>query len=90
LVGVSYPLVYLIGSYMNDATNMVLASNEVKLNEESERYKKILGQKKKEISELDKVIDELAKKYHAKEKTLISIYNKKVKYSLKSELLYSF
>jgi hypothetical protein len=90
LVGVSYPLVYLIGSYMNDATNMVLASNEIKLNEESERYKKILGQKKKEIGELDKVIDELAKKYHAKEKTLISIYNKKVKYSLKSELLYSF
>jgi len=90
LVGMSYPLVYLIGSYMNDATNMVLASNEIKLNEESERYKKILGQKKKEISELDKVIDELARKYHAKEKTLISIYNKKVKYSLKSELLYSF
>ncbi|MEA3492598.1 MAG: hypothetical protein U9R27_11930 [Campylobacterota bacterium] len=90
MLGMSYPLVYLVGSYMNDATNVVLASNNAKLKVETEKYKKILGEKKKEIKKLDTKIAGLAKTYHAKEKTLTSIYDKKVNYSLKSELLYDF
>ncbi len=90
LVGVSYPLVYLVGSYMNDATNIVLSANEVQLKEQSEKYKKVLGKKKKRISELDTEIDTLKEKYHAKEKTLTTIYNKKVHYTMKSELYYIF
>ncbi len=90
VVGMSYPLYFLVGSYMNDATNLVLSSNESALKEESGKYKKILGAKKKEIKRLDGTIVDKSKIYHAKEKTLTSIYDKKVNYRLKSELLYNF
>jgi len=89
-VGISYPLYFLIGSYMNDATNMVLTQNESKLKAEATKYKTILGAKKKEIKKLDQKISDLSKIYHLKEKTLTTIYDKKVNYRLKSELLYHF
>jgi hypothetical protein len=90
MVGISYPIYFLVGSYMNDATNMVLADNESKLKAEANKYKGILGTKKKEIKKLDSKIAELSKIYHSKEKTLTAIYDKKVNYNLKSELLYHF
>ncbi len=49
-----------------------------------------MGAKKKEIKRLDGTIVDKSKIYHAKEKTLTSIYDKKVNYRLKSELLYNF
>jgi len=90
MVGMAYPLYYLVGSYMNDAANLVLANQESNLKAESGKYKKILGAKKKEIKKLDGFIVDKSKIYHAKEKTLTSIYDKKVNYHLKSELLYNF
>ena len=89
-VGISYPIYFLVGSYMNDATNMVLTQNESKLKAETTKYKGILGAKKKEIKKLDQKISDLSKVYHSKEKTLTAIYDKKVNYRLKSELLYHF
>ncbi len=89
-LGISYPLVYLVGSYMNDATNMVLTSQNTQLTAEDNKYKKILGEKKQEMQALDKKIGAKAKIYHGKEKTLVSIHDKKVNYQLKSELLYTF
>ncbi len=89
-VGISYPLYFLVSSYMNDATNLVLSGNEANLKKESGKYKAILGSKKKEIKRLDGIIADKSKIYHAKEKTLTSIYDKKVNYNLKSELLYNF
>ena len=90
MLGISYPLYFLIGSYMNDATNLVLGNQESALKAESGKYKKILGAKKKEIKRLDGIIADKSKIYHGKEKTLTSIYDKKVNYRLKSELLYNF
>lgn len=90
MLGISYPLVYLVGSYLNDATNLVLNAQEQQLSVESTKYKKIIGEKKKEIKNLDDKIKEKSKTYYSKEKTLTSIYDKKVNYKLKSELLYAF
>ena len=89
MAGISYPVYYLVGSYMNDATNVVLSANDKKLRDEAQKYKTILGSKKKEIKKLDGRIADLSKVYHGKEKTLSSIYDKKVNYHLKSELLYN-
>ncbi len=84
-VGLAYPLVYLVGSYVNDAKIYALTLQNDKLESESKKYKKILGQKKKEIEILDQKIDKLSIKYQAKTKTLTSIYDKKVNYRLKSK-----
>lgn len=90
MLGISYPLVYLVGSYMNDATNLVLDAQEKQLSAESAKYKKIIGQKKKQIKKLDETVKAKSLTYYSKEKTLKSIYDKKVNYKLKSELLYTF
>ena len=90
MLGLAYPLYFLVGSYMNDAANFVLTKTDTGLKEESAKYKKILGDKKKEINSLDQRIGGLSKIYHAKETTLTSIYDKKVHYNLKSELLHNF
>ena len=83
-LGLAYPLTYLIGSYVDDAKIYALNIENNKLQVETDKYKKILGTKKKEISVLDNRIDKLSTKYSAKTKTLTSIYDKKVNYRLKS------
>ena len=88
-VGLAYPLVYLVGSYINDAKIHVLTNENNKLTAESNKYKKILGAKKKEIAVLDKKIVNLSKIYTGKTKTLTAIYDKKVNYRLKSETFYT-
>jgi len=88
-IGLAYPLVYLVGSYANDAKIYALQIQDKKLKKEASKYKRILGKKKKTIAKLDSEIAKLSKMYHAKTKTLTSIYDKKVNYRLKSELLYS-
>jgi len=88
-VGLAYPLVYLVGSYINDAKIHVLASENNKLTAESNKYKQILGAKKQEISALDKKIVNVSKIYAGKTKTLTAIYDRKVNYRLKSETFYS-
>ncbi len=90
MLGISYPLYFLVGSYMNDATNLVLTNQESALKAESGKYKKILGAKKKEIKRLDGIIADKSKIYHAKEKTLTSIYDKKVNYHLRSDFIAEF
>ena len=88
-VGLAYPLVYLVGSYVNDAKIYALTLENNKLTTESKKYKKILGAKKKEIKVLDTKIAELAKIYGGKSKMLTSIYDKKVNYRLKSGTFYT-
>ena len=56
---------------------------------EANKYKKILGEKKKQISQLDKELARLSKLYSEKTKTLQSVYKEKVDYHLKSELFYT-
>ena len=88
-VGLGYPLVYLVGSYIDDAKIHVLTNENNKLTAESDKYKKILGVKKQEIATLDKNIANVSKIYSGKTKTLTSIYDKKVNYRLKSETFYN-
>ncbi|KYJ87457.1 hypothetical protein [Sulfurovum riftiae] len=88
-LGLAYPLVYLVGSYANEAKIYALTIQNNKLTAEANRYKKILGEKKQIIAGLDKRIAALSKTYSDKTKTLTSIYDKKVNYRLKSELLYT-
>ncbi len=90
MVGISYPSYYLIRSYINGAKNLVLTENEKKLRAQSDKYKAILGKKKKEIKKLDEKIASTSKIFHSKEKTLMAIYDKKVHYDLRSEMLYRF
>ena len=83
-LGMAYPLVYLIGSYANDAKIYALTIQNNELSAESNKYKKILNEKKQKIAVLDKEIAKLSEIYQGKTKTLTSIYDKKVNYRLKS------
>jgi len=83
-VGLAYPLVYLVGSYANDAKIYALTIQNNKLTTETNKYKKILSDKKQKITVLDKEITKLSDIYNGKTKTLTSIYDKKVNYRLKS------
>jgi len=86
--GLAYPLVYLLGSYTNDAKIYALGIQNTELKSEVVKYKKILSDKKLKISGLDKNIERLLTKYHAKTSTLEAIYEKKVNYNLKSGRLH--
>ncbi len=88
-LGMAYPLMYLVNSYINDAKIYALTIANDKLTAESNKYKQILGEKKKEIAALDGNIVQLKEKYYAKTTTLTSIYDKKVNYRLKSGLFHT-
>jgi hypothetical protein len=83
-LALAYPLVYLVGSYANDAKIYALTIQNNELSAEANKYKKILSEKKQKISILDKQIAKLSGIYKGKTKTLTSIYDKKVNYHLKS------
>jgi len=89
-IGIAYPLYYLIGSYANDARIYALNIENKKLTAEANKYKKLIAERLKKIEVLDNKIKDLSKTYSSKTKTLSSIYDKKVNYKLKSELLHVF
>ncbi len=82
--GLAYPLVYLVGSYANDAKIYALTIQNNELAAETNKYKKILSDKKQKIAVLDKEITKLSEIYKGKTQTLTTIYDKKVNYRLKS------
>lgn len=86
--GLALPLVYLLGSYTNDAKIYALGIQNSELKAEVVKYKKILSDKKSKIAGLDKNIADLLDKYNGKTKTLNAIYDKKVNYNLKSGRLH--
>ena len=88
-LSLAWPLMYLVGSYTNDAKIYALNIENTTLDKESKKYKTILGQKKSEIKILDSKISKVAKAYNAKTKTLTAIYDKKINYKLKSGLFHS-
>jgi len=88
-LSLAYPLIYLVGSYVNDAKIYALTIENNKLTTESTKYKKILSEKKNTISGLDKKIKNLSDIYQGKTKTLTSIYDKKVNYRLKSGMFHT-
>jgi len=88
-LSLAYPLVYLVGSYVNDAKIYALTLENNKLTAESNKYKTILSEKKEKIKVLDEKIKVLSDTYNGKAKTLSSIYDKKVNYRLKSETFHN-
>jgi len=84
------PAYYYVMAKANETRNMLLQQEESKLSREVAKYKAILGQKQKEIEALDKQIADLREKFQGKEKTLTSVYDKKVHYRLKSEQMEFF
>ena len=86
----SYPIYFLISSYLLNLNNYRLEKKEAKLSKEVKRYKLILGGKQRQIDRLNKEIERLKGIYTAKEKSLIAVYEKKVKYKLKSDQFASF
>jgi len=90
MLGISYPLYFLLGSYANDTQNFILQKEENDLVAIAEKYKKILSEKQEIIKGLDEEIKRLTHIHGGKEKTITSIYDKKVHYNLKSELYYNF
>jgi len=87
-VGLAYPLMYLVGSYIDDAKVYALKIENNKLSAEANKYKKILNIKKQKIKGLDDRISVLSNRYQGKTKTLTSVYNKKVEYRLKSGIFH--
>lgn len=85
----AYPLVYLIGSYINDAKVYALNIENDKLSQGASKYKKILSDKNKKIKILDNKIQAVSTIYEGKTKTLKTIYNKKVNYRLKSGIFHT-
>ena len=85
----AYPLMYLVGSYVNDAKIYGLNIEDKKLTAEATKYKAILGKKKKEIKVLDNKIKAKSTIYSNKSKTLTTIYDKKINYKLKSGLFHT-
>ena len=90
LLALGIPLFYLVPSYMNDAYNLKLSSNEKDLSAESSKYKKILKDKQLVIKADKAELKKLNSIFEGKAKTLTSIHNKKVNYKFKSGFLYTF
>jgi len=88
-LSLAYPLIYLVGSYVNDAKIYALNIENEKLSAESVKYKAILGKKKKDIKALDLTIKSVSESYSGKTKTLTAIYDKKINYRLKSEIYHT-
>jgi len=90
LLAIGYPLFFLVKAYMIDAHIIKLSSENKSLTQITNKYKKILNEKRKIISQNKKELKGLENIFEAKAKTLTSIYNKKVDYRLKSNLLNKF
>jgi hypothetical protein len=86
-LALSGPLYYILSSYLNDTTNVFLRSENQELLQEANKYRQILEQKSNQIKALDKQIGQITQSYNAKEQTLVSIFDKKVSYRMKSDML---
>jgi len=90
LLAIGYPLFFLVSSYIIDAHIFKLSADDKSLAIITNKYKKILNGKKEIITQNKKELQGLKTIFEGKAKTLTSIYNKKVDYKLKSNLLNQF
>ena len=88
-LSLAYPLMYLVGSYVNDAKVYALNTEDKKLTTEATKYKAILSKKKSTIKSLDTKTKNVSTIYGGKTKTLTAIYDKKINYKLKSGLFHT-
>ena len=85
LVALALPAYHLVVASMNNIQTYKLKKEDAVLAHDVAKYKRILSQKIKEYAQINATIKELTKRFVAKEKTLQSIYDKKVHYRLKSD-----
>ena len=90
LLALGYPLFFLVQAYLIDAHILQLSSENKKLTNITTKYKGILKEKKETIKKNKKELSNIHTLFNGKAKTLSSIYNKKVDYRLKSNLLNKF
>lgn len=89
VLGLAYPIAYLVGYYTNSAKTAILKVENNKLTAEANRYKRVLKEKREKIKGLNEKIGRLSDTYEAKAKTLTAVHDKKVNYRLKSDTLYT-
>ena len=90
LLAIGGPLFYLVPSYMNEAYNLTLNSENQTLSKDVTKYKKILSEKQAVIKSEKKKLKKLQAVFEGKAKTLTAIHSKKVNYNFKSEFLHDF
>jgi hypothetical protein len=89
LVALAWPVTNYVRASMNDLQTYKLKKDDAILAQEVTKYKRILRQKKGEYEKATAIVKELTNRFVAKEKTLRSVYNKKVHYRLKSDQMTS-
>ncbi|RLA60087.1 MAG: hypothetical protein DRQ78_09850, partial [Epsilonproteobacteria bacterium] len=89
-LALAWPLGYLVGAYLNDAKIYALTSENKDVEKQVEFYKSKIATKQIRSKQLDRSIKADTIRYSAKTKTLKAIYDKKVNYTLKSEVFYTF
>jgi len=90
LAALALPTYHYVSAKMNDIQSYKLKQEDDILAREVAKYKRILRQKKEKYDETSATVKELSNRFVAKEKTLRSVYNKKVYYRLKSDQFTSF
>ncbi|MDD5406212.1 MAG: hypothetical protein PHE73_04620 [Sulfurovaceae bacterium] len=89
VLGLIYPLFYLLSSYINNIQTYRYISQSEDLSTQVAHYKQVIAEKKLEISSLGTEEKKEAALYSAKESTLKTIYDKKVNYRMKSQTFYN-
>ncbi len=90
LLASAYPIYFIVASYVLDVRNYQLKKEEGDLNKEVTKYRNLIARKISEFKKVDTERKNLKKIYIGKEKTLISVYNKKIRYHLKSNQMAIF
>ena len=90
LAAFAMPIYYYVTASMNNIQTNKINQEERILAKEVAKYKRILKEKQEALGKANAVVNKLAERFNAKEKTLQSIYDKKVHYRLKSDQFASF
>jgi len=85
LAALALPAYHYVSASMNNLQVSQLQEQDKVLSRDVARYKRILRQKKEEYDQALAVVKDLSGRFVAKEKTLRSVYDKKVNYRLKSD-----
>jgi len=89
VAALALPVYHYVSASMNDIQTYKLKTEDAKLAREVARYKRILRQKKEIFDKTAETVKELSDRFTSKEKTLRSVYDKKVNYRLKSDQITS-
>jgi len=90
LIGLSVPGFFLAKSYINKGSIYLLEKENLELSAQSSKYQDILSKQRKQLKNVKADLNIQVNIYQKKNKTIRSIYDKKVHYVMKSDLLHKF